>query len=77
MIRVDHKALKEETLINLLTEIVLREGTDYGAQMISHKEKVNALHEKLNAGKIALIFLEAENYCDVINISELSTAPFV
>ena len=75
MVIIDHQALEKETLINLLSEIVLREGTDYGTQMMSHDAKVSALCNKLNAGTATLIFLEEENYCDVISSRDLPAEP--
>ncbi len=66
MIEIDHRHLNPETLKNLLTEIVLREGTEYGEMQFSTEEKKIQLINALQAGKAVIVFDVVNNYCDVI-----------
>ena len=67
MIEIDHRQLKPETLNNLLIEIVLREGTDYGEQEISVEDKKKQLQHLLDVGQAVIIYHASEGFCDVIN----------
>ncbi len=67
MIEINHRQLEPETLDNLLTEIVLREGTDYGEQEISIKDKKNQLQHSLETGEVVIVYHASEGFCDVIS----------
>ena len=70
MIDIDHHQLAPDTLDNLLTEIVLREGTDYGEQELSLEDKKKQLRHKLDSGKAVLAYDAEEGFCDVIKKTE-------
>lgn len=67
MVEIDHRHLEPETLDALLTEIVLREGTDYGAVEISVADKKKQLLDLLRLGKSAIVYHVSEGFCDVLN----------
>ncbi len=70
MIEIDHRQLALDTLDNLLTEIVLREGTDYGEMEISVEDKKKQLQHLLEIGKAVIVYHASEGFCDVINKAE-------
>ena len=66
MIEIDYRQLEPETLDNLLTEIVLREGTDYGEVEISMDDKKKQLRYALDSGKAKIVYHASEGFCDVV-----------
>lgn len=66
MTEIDYKLIDPQTLAELLSEIVLREGTDYGIQEISHHAKVDQLMRKLESGKATIVYYSDSDYCDLI-----------
>jgi len=66
MIEINFRQLNRDTLDNLLTEIVLREGTDYGAIEQPIEDKKSALLKKLQSGEAVIMYDASENFCDVI-----------
>lgn len=66
MIKIEHFLLNPDTLENLLKEIVLREGTDYGEIEITTAEKISQLKAALNSGEASLMFDAVSGHCDVI-----------
>lgn len=65
---VDHNALAQDTLTNLLKECVLREGTDYGAVDVDFTAKVQQLHRSLQEGRAQIVYLPEHEYCDIVAI---------
>ena len=66
MIEIPYKDLDPETLRNLLREIVLREGTDYGETAISTEEKVTQLQTALETNRAVIMFNDELGFCDVV-----------
>jgi len=58
--------LEEETLTNLIESIVLREGTDYGAQELSLEEKVAMVKQQLQEGSAVLEYSEEHESVNII-----------
>ncbi len=54
-----------ETLENLISEFVLREGTDYGEVEISHQQKVNQIKQLLKSGDAMVVFSELHETVDI------------
>jgi uncharacterized protein len=67
MIEIDHKQLDPDTLNRLLTEIVLREGTDYGVVEVSVEDKKQQLLNFLILEQGALIYHASEGFCEVVS----------
>ena len=63
MIEIDYKLLNPDTLNSLLSEIVLREGTDYGSHELSHFAKVDQLKANLEKGKCTLMYCNDQDHC--------------
>ncbi len=66
MIEIDYRQLSTDILENLLTEIVLREGTEYGEMQFTTEEKKSQLKNALQSGKAVVVFDAVNVYCNVI-----------
>ncbi|RUO75994.1 YheU family protein [Idiomarina seosinensis] len=64
--RVPWDALDDETLTNLLESVVLREGTDYGAQEMSFSGKVEQLRQRLKSGEAVIVYSELHETIDIV-----------
>ncbi|WP_394175704.1 YheU family protein [Thalassotalea litorea] len=51
--------LQQDTLLAIIDEFILREGTDYGLQECSHQQKVLQIQEQLTSGRLVIVFSEA------------------
>ncbi|TLU64692.1 YheU family protein [Thalassotalea litorea] len=51
--------LQQETLLAIIDEFILREGTDYGLQEYSHQQKVLQIQAQLKSGRLVIVFSEA------------------
>ncbi|MDF1761052.1 MAG: YheU family protein [Coxiellaceae bacterium] len=67
MVEIDYRQLSCRALDNLLIEIVLREGTDYGLHERSFDSKKQQLKSRLEAGNAVIVYLPGDDYCDVID----------
>ncbi len=72
MIEILYQQLNADTLENLLTEIVLREGTDYGEIECSTKEKIAQLKSALISGKAMIMFDASNGFCDIVEKTKFS-----
>lgn len=55
-VEVPASALSDEVLEALVESYVLREGTDYGAQEISHSKKIEQVKRQLFSGEVRIVF---------------------
>jgi hypothetical protein len=53
---VPHTDLSEEALRAVVESFVLREGTDYGEQDVSHEDKVAQVMRQLERGEARILF---------------------
>lgn len=58
--------LEDETLTNLIESIVLREGTDYGEEELSLREKVAMVKRQLQEGRAVLEYSEEHESVNII-----------
>lgn len=58
--------LAPETLDNLIESFVLREGTDYGEQERSLKQKVNDVKRQLKSGDVVLVWSELHETVNIM-----------
>lgn len=70
MIEIPYATVGQEALLNLLEEIVTRDGTDYGVEEISSDQKVSQALMGLKEGKIKLVFNEQTDTCSVCPIDQ-------
>lgn len=65
-VEVPYEMLSEETLIAMLEEFVLREGTDYGHSEYTLPGKVAEVKAQVEAGKIRILYDEATESFDLV-----------
>jgi len=65
MVHIDYRHLNPDTLDNVLREIVLREGTEYGECEIPTDVKVETLRQTLTSGKAVIVYYAAHDFFDV------------
>ncbi|MBP2153763.1 uncharacterized protein YheU (UPF0270 family) [Erwinia rhapontici] len=66
MMIIPWKDLDTETLDNLIESFVLREGTDYGEQERSLKQKVDDVRRQLNSGEVVLVWSELHESVNIM-----------
>lgn len=54
-----------ETLENVISEFVLREGTDYGDVELTLKEKIDQIQTQLESGEAVVVFSELHETVDI------------
>ena len=64
------KDLDNETLDNLIEFFVLREGTDYGEQERSLKQKVDDVRRQLHSGEVVLVWSELHESVNIMPRSQ-------
>lgn len=62
---VPWQQIASETLDNLVTEFVLREGTDYGEAEISLQDKVEQVKAQLQSGEAVIVYSELHETIDI------------
>jgi uncharacterized protein YheU (UPF0270 family) len=55
-VRVDHRALRPDTLRRLVEEFVTRDGTDYGEVEVDLEARARAALAALEAGEVVIVF---------------------
>ncbi len=63
---IPHTELKKSTLRNLIEEYVSREGTDYGQQSYSLKEKVSHVVRQLENGGAYINYDAESDSCNIV-----------
>lgn len=63
---IPYTELPPDTLQNLLEYYVLREGTDYGDQEVSLKQKVEQVRSQLQSGDILIVYSELHQTVNLI-----------
>lgn len=64
--------IPKESLKNLITGFVLREGTDYGEQEVDVKVKVEQVLGALNSGEAVVVYSELDESFDIVNKTTLN-----
>ena len=73
MIEIDHQLLSKAALDGLLSELVLRAGTDYGNVEVSFEEKKEALLYRLLKGEAHIVYDAQHDQCDIVQSDHLAT----
>ena len=71
---IPHNEIARDTLLNLIKEFVLREGTDYGADEVSIDTKVEQVHSQLVHGKLVITYSEEYETIDICTADKFSQA---
>lgn len=69
--KIPIEELESDTLYAIAESFVLREGTDYGTEEISLKEKVLQVLEQLKSGDVVLLYSELHETVDIVPKSHL------
>ena len=62
---IPYTRLSEKALLAIIEEFVLREGTDYGQQDFTLKDKIRQIRAQLESGKIRLTFDPESETCNL------------
>jgi len=62
--------LAEDTLINIVESVILREGTDYGSHEQTFKQKKKALLNKIRQGSAVIVWSELHESIDIKDKTE-------
>ena len=57
--------LEEQTLINIIESIILREGTDYGLHEQTFEQKKKALLNRIRQGSAVIVWSELHKSIDI------------
>lgn len=68
---VPMEQLSQEALDGLISEFILREGTDYGVQEVSYETKLSQIMRQLKAGHIYIVYDPAEESCSLLRKESL------
>lgn len=55
-VEIPMAALSADALLGMIDAFILREGTDYGVNEVSHESKVKQIEKQLNRGDIKIVF---------------------
>lgn len=69
---IPHQQLAPQTLLALLEEHALRDGTDYGESEIPLSTKVAQLRQQLNSGTIVLVYSELHQSVNLVDKNQLN-----
>jgi len=70
MVNIEHRLLSKVALDGLLSEIVLREGTNYGTVEISFEEKKQMLLDQLEKGRAHIVCDPEAGWCEIVRIED-------
>lgn len=57
--------LEEQTLINIMESVILREGTDYGLHEQTFEQKKKALLNRIRQGSAVIVWSELHKSIDI------------
>ena len=57
--------LEEQTLINIIESVILREGTDYGLHEQTFEQKKKALLNRIRQGSAVIVWSELHKSIDI------------
>ena len=72
MTEIPYETLEQEVLLNLLEEIVTRDGTDYGLVELSTEQKVSEAYSSLKSGSAMLVFNEQTDTCSLCSSEQFT-----
>jgi len=58
--------LSTDALENLVTEFILREGTDYGQDEVSHEQKIAQIYSQIRDQKIKVVYSSKTQDCTLL-----------
>ncbi|HAU1484598.1 TPA: YheU family protein [Legionella pneumophila] len=70
MIEIDPSLLSRVALDNLISEVITRQGTDYGHNEIALELKTEQLRRKIEQGLAIIIYSAKEHFCDIVSVDK-------
>jgi len=67
MIEINHRQLDPDTLDNLLAEISLRKGGDYGEIEVPLAKRKERLLKQVESGQAVIMYFSEEGFCDLVD----------
>jgi uncharacterized protein YheU (UPF0270 family) len=71
-IEISPSQLSNEALYGIISNFILREGTDYGWIELSFEKKVEQIQKQLNQGKIKIVFDQASETVSLMNACDFA-----
>ncbi|ANG65099.1 hypothetical protein A8C75_04330 [Marinobacterium aestuarii] len=68
---IPHGELSPETLDNLISEFVTRDGTDYGEQETPLASRIGQVRQLLQRGQVVILFSESTGLCNIVAKDQL------
>lgn len=65
-LKIPLTSLSDETLVGIIEDFVLREGTDYGDQEFTLADKVMQVKDLLGSGKAHVVFDPTTETCSIV-----------
>ncbi len=65
-LKIPLTSLSDETLVGIIEDFVLREGTDYGDQEFTLADKVKQVKDLLGSGKAHVVFDPTTETCSIV-----------
>jgi uncharacterized protein YheU (UPF0270 family) len=68
---IPHGELSPDTLDNLISEFVTRDGTDYGEQETPLASRIGQVRQLLQRGQVVILFSESTGLCNIVTKDQL------
>ncbi|GGO85103.1 UPF0270 protein [Marinobacterium nitratireducens] len=71
---IPHRDLSPDTLDNLISEFVTRDGTDYGEVETPLARRIAQVRQQLDSGRAVILFSESTGQCNIVEKDKLRDA---
>lgn len=68
---IPHGELSPDTLDNLISEFVTRDGTDYGEHETPLESRIGQVRHLLQRGQVVILFSESTGQCNIVAKDQL------
>jgi uncharacterized protein YheU (UPF0270 family) len=68
---IPHGELSPDTLDNLISEFVTRDGTDYGEPETPLASRIGQVRQLLQRGQVVILFSESTGLCNIVAKDQL------
>ena len=65
--------LSKQALDGIIEEFIMREGTDYGVEEVSHERKKQDLLNQLNSGHVVIVYSELHETVNMMLAEEFKS----
>ncbi len=64
---IPQTALSSDALLGIIKEFVTREGTEYGAEVVTLETKVRQVQRQIDRGEVVIVFDEGTESVDLVS----------